>query len=192
MIGIIFARKISMADSTKFKNKYRIQTNRLAGYDYSQNGFYFVTICTKNREHYFGEIINEESDNAYLNSTAIGLIANEYWQSIPQHYPFTVLDEYIIMPNHLHGVIGIAKGELTKWKSNEFGIQSQNLAAIIRGFKSTVKQYANERNIDFHWQSRFHDHIIKDDKSMMAVRNYIINNPDNWYKDKDNLSGLKM
>ena len=181
-----------MMDSSKFNNKYRIQTNRLAGYDYGQNGFYFVTICTKNREHYFGEIINDEFDNAYLKSTPIGLIANEYWESIPKHYPFTVLDEYIVMPNHLHGIIGIAKEENAPWKPNEFGIQSRNLAAIIRGFKSSVKRHANENNIDFHWQPRFYDHIIQDEKSMVAIQNYIMSNPGNWYKDKDNLYGLKM
>jgi putative transposase len=180
-------------DAAKFNGKYRIQTNRLAGYDYGQNGFYFITICTRDREHYFGEIINiDKSDNPYLKPTAIGLIVNEYWQSIPQHYPFAVLDEYILMPNHLHGIIGIAKEGSGTWKPNEFGIQSQNLAAMIRGFKSTVKRHANENNIDFHWQPRFYDHIIRDEQSMVAVQNYIINNPRNWYKARNNPAGLKM
>lgn len=182
-------------DPEKFNGKYRIPTNRLRGYDYGQNGLYFVTICTQNREHYFGEIALEHKNKsqgkpASLQPTIMGTLADEYWQSIPQHYPFVVLDEYIIMPDHLHGIICIAKENNTDWNPNKFGVQSQNLAAIIRGFKSSVKRYANENNITFHWQGRFHDHIIRNEQSLTAIRNYIVRNPANWHKDKNNLPGL--
>jgi len=86
----------------KFKQKYSIKSVRLQGYDYAQNGMYFVTICAKDKEHFFGEIENGEM---ILNE--IGKIANQFWQEIPKHFPFVNLDEYQIMPNHVHGIIEI-------------------------------------------------------------------------------------
>jgi putative transposase len=124
--------------------------------------------------------------------TDIGLIADEFWRLIPKHYPFVIPDEYIIMPNHIHGIVAISKENYTDWSPGKMGLQSQNLAAIIRGFKSTVKRYANENDIIFNWQSRFYDHIIQNEKILWTVRNYIKKNPDNWDRDKDNLKGLKM
>jgi hypothetical protein len=83
--------------------KYKIKKQfRYQGYDYSQNGFYFVTICTKNREMFFGDIKNEK-----IKLSDIGLIANKFWLEIPSHFPFVVLDEYAIMPDHIHGIIKI-------------------------------------------------------------------------------------
>jgi REP element-mobilizing transposase RayT len=213
--------------SDKFKHKYRIETNRLKGFDYGTNATYFVTICTHEKIHYFGDIVetrdcasnhiniekcsshksdegHEKHDEheihneydtrnrAYLRATEIGEITTQYWHAIPDHYPFVTLDEFVIMPNHLHGIISIHKEETLSWESNKFGTQSRNLGAIIRGFKSSVKKYANEQNIDFNWQGRFHDHIIRDDAALIAVRNYIIANPDNWQRDKENEQGLKM
>lgn len=191
----------------KFQNKYRIPTNRLSGFDYGSNAFYFVTICTKNREHYFGEIItnnvephhNVEPHNdvaliksnafkqmnhgASMRMTEIGEIAYQYWSEIPQHYPFVTVDEFVVMPNHVHGILYLNPINKTDWTPNKFGPQSNNLGAIIRGFKSSVKRYANQHNIEFEWQSRYHDSIIKDEKGYNAVKNYIINNPQNWKND---------
>ncbi len=87
----------------KFKNKYRIPSARLAGWDYSRPGSYFITICTKNREHFFGEIKNHEM---YLNE--IGIIADKCWAKIPDHFENTLLGEFVIMPNHVHGIINIS------------------------------------------------------------------------------------
>jgi REP element-mobilizing transposase RayT len=88
--------------SEKFKNKYTTKSTRLENYDYSQNGLYFVTICTKDREELFGEIVNEKM---ILND--VGRIANQFWQKIPIHFPFVNLDEFIVMPNHVHGILEI-------------------------------------------------------------------------------------
>lgn len=217
--------------SDKFNNKYRIPTNRLQGFDYGSNAFYFVTICTKNKEHYFGEIIsnsvetynnasslinnvkphndvahinnNVETDNypsfnnnnyfqnmnnthnsASLRATQIGKIAWKYWMEIPNHYPFVMLDEFVVMPNHVHGILYLNQTNKTDWTPNKFGPQSNNLGAIIRAYKSSVKRYANQNNIEFEWQSRYHDRIIRDDNEYYAVKNYIINNPDNWRLDE--------
>ncbi|MBI4650145.1 hypothetical protein HY745_02450, partial [Candidatus Desantisbacteria bacterium] len=79
-----------------FKNQYRIKSTRLSNWDYSSNGYYFITICTHNREHYFGEIGE---------ITTIGKIAQKYWLEIPNHFPFVILNEFVIMPNHIHGIL---------------------------------------------------------------------------------------
>jgi hypothetical protein len=83
--------------------KYKIKKQfRYQGYDYSQNGFYFITICTKNRKMFFGNVKNEK-----IKLSDIGLIANKFWLEIPNHFPFVILDEYVIMPDHIHGIIKI-------------------------------------------------------------------------------------
>jgi REP element-mobilizing transposase RayT len=89
----------------KYNNKYRIPSNRLQGYDYGSNGCYFVTICTKNREHYFGEIVVETDNYPSLRKTSIGEIAEKFWLDIPNHFPFVILDQFVIMPNHIHGIL---------------------------------------------------------------------------------------
>ena len=88
----------------KFQNKYRISSARLQSWDYGWNAAYFITICTANRECYFGNIVD-----AKMELTEIGEIAKKYWQEIPWHFPFVKLDEFIIMPNHTHGIIIIDK-----------------------------------------------------------------------------------
>jgi REP element-mobilizing transposase RayT len=89
----------------KFKNKYRIASARLQSWDYRSNGAYFLTICTAGRENYFGSIKNREMVLA-----PIGRIAHEFWMEIPGHFPFVVLDAFVVMPNHTHGIIIIDRG----------------------------------------------------------------------------------
>jgi len=189
----------------KFRNKYRIQSTRLQHWDYGWNASYFVTICTANRECWFGNIVDDE-----MKLSEIGAKADEYWLAIPEHFPFVKLDVHVIMPNHVHGIIVIDKTddgrnndnndnhfmgrnvETQNFASlqppqppkNKFGPQSQNLASIIRGYKTGVTQCARNNNIDFAWQSRFHDHIIRDNESYQRIKKSIINNPKNWGKDK--------
>lgn len=193
----------------KFQNKYRIPSARLPGWDYGSNAAYFVTICTKDREHFFGKIVDEK-----MRLSEIGKIANDYWLEMPKHFPFVILDEFVIMPNHVHGIIIINKRDnddgssvetqnfaspdtngtynletqnfasLPSSTPNTFGPQSKNLASIVRGYKSAVKKYASLNNINFAWQPRFHDHIIRDKQAFQNISNYIINNPMNWSSDQ--------
>ena len=179
----------------RFSNKYRISSSRLQNWDYSWNAPYFVTICTQNREHFFGEVVDGE-----MQLSGIGKIANTYWHEIPQHFPFVNLDAFVVMPNHVHGIVIIDKNdnggvETQNFASlprpqradqpkNKFGPQSQNLASIIRGFKTGVKKYATMNKINFTWQSRFHDHIIRNEKSYNTIAKYIRNNPIKWEEDK--------
>ena len=169
----------------KFNNKYRIPSARLKGYDYGSNGLYFVTICTKNRKFYFGKIVTAaETHNraSLLHATTMGQIAQKNWAEIPKHYPFVELDEFVIMPDHIHGIIKINKPDYNEWNPNQFSPQSKNLGAIIRAFKSATKRFANLNNIEFEWQPRFHDSIIRDKNGLIAVRKYIKNNPQKWRK----------
>lgn len=84
----------------KYKNKYRSTSTRLKHWDYSDNGWYFITICTQNKEHFFGEVIDGE-----MVLSQIGKIADKFWKEIPNHFKNVILDNHVIMPNHTHGII---------------------------------------------------------------------------------------
>jgi REP element-mobilizing transposase RayT len=169
-------------ENIKYKGKYRIPSNRLQGYDYGANGCYFVTICTKNRQHH----------HHHQRHHPIGEIAEQYWLDIPNHFQCVILDEFVIMPNNIHGILFFDKSVETDnypslhGTSAKFGKQSQNLGSVIRAFKSSLKRYANENNIDFAWQERFYDRIIRNNDALENVRAYIYNNPVNWKNDELN------
>ncbi len=190
--------------NSKFRNKYRTETTRLKSWNYGWNGAYFVTICTQNREHFFGEI-----SDAALNLSELGRIAHQCWNDIPNYHPYVKLGEFVVMPNHIHGIIiidkpvetqhlasqnektpsheaqSIAPPRTSKQSSlNQFGPQSNNLASIIRGFKSGVTKDARRIRADFKWQPRYHDHIIRDEESFQRISEYIKTNPENWMEDK--------
>jgi putative transposase len=193
-----------------YKNKYRIKTARRDSYDYSRDGYYFVTICTKNRKMFFGDVMFGK-----IKLSQIGLTADKFWQEITAHFPFVKLDEFIVMPNHIHGIIIIEKessdvetqnlaslpmdniaqtktqnlASLPEYK-NKFGPQSKNLASIIRGFKVGVTKYANINKIDFAWQARFYDRIIRNDDELNKARQYITDNYFKWETDKNNSESL--
>ena len=180
----------------KFQNKYRITPHRLKNWDYGSPGMYFVTICTKNQICYFGDIKTSLNENIHgdphLAPTNIGKIAHDYWTEIPKHFPFVELDEFKIMPNHMHGILLIDNPDHTGWEHNKFGPQSKNLGSIIRGYKSGVKGYATTNKIDFCWQAKYYDRIIRTEQDLYIVRDYIRNNPMNWHLDKKNKNGLMM
>jgi REP element-mobilizing transposase RayT len=188
----------------KFRNKYRIPSARAAWHNYS-GGMYFVTICTQNREHFFGEIVYDENKEAKMNYTELGKIAIECWKSIPLHFPHTEAPLWVVMPNHIHGIIIIHKlqndtpvavetqnietqniASLQTNGSNHFGPQSKNLASVVRGFKIGVTKYAREKGIYFAWQPRYHDHIVRDFDEMNRIADYIETNPARWAIDQLN------
>src|ERR1700754_3155431 len=125
----------------KFQNKYRTSSPRLAGWDYGSHGLYFVTICTKDRIPYLGEISSSADENSsFLKPTDIGQIAENYWLQIPGFHPYVQLDEFVIMPDHLHGILFFNKPDKTTWYANKFDGQRNNLASVIRGYKASVKK----------------------------------------------------
>jgi REP element-mobilizing transposase RayT len=270
----------------KFQNKYTIKSTRLKNHNYTQAGLYFVTICTRDKEYFFGEIKNGE-----MNLNDIGKIAHQFWQKIPQHFPFVNLDQFVVMPDHVHGIIEInknpvetqfiasktnitsktinvsetnitAKTNITSKTINvsetnidheiqatimrQGGISDQNAAtcrdalkyrdaiayreAIIYRdaitYRDALKCVSTENNkkqlggvtglknpslnlgslsniikwykgrcafeigkqfpIGFHWQSRFFDHIIRNDETLNKIREYINKNPARWKCDCNN------
>ncbi len=190
----------------KYQNKYRIKSARLQNWDYGQNGVYFVTICTRNREYFFENIISGEKE-----LSEIGKLAEKYWLEIPDHFPFVKSDIFVVMPNHVHGIIVIDKNNIgrnvvvetpnldvstttptpksttrlqtahavQKWKPATLGV-------IINQYKRAVTINARKISVRFAWQSRFYDHIIRNNNEYTRIVQYIINNPIKWEKDKLN------
>jgi putative transposase len=186
----------------KFLNKYRIPSARLSTWDYSSNAAYFLTICTAGRQNYFGEIINSK-----LQLSKIGEYATGCWMKIPDHFPYFYLDAFVVMPNHVHGIVLIEKPYFVETrhalsrlrqsntieteklgsKSPHFRFRNQGkntISAMVGSFKSAVTKLCNENKLPFGWQSRFHDHIIRDKHEFYRIRNYIINNRANWKQDR--------
>ena len=189
------AQQTHIIGMEKYQNKYRIPTNRLQGYDYGSIGCYFVTICTKNRDHYFGEVVNGK-----MQLSEIGKIAQSEWLKTLELRPDMNLwlDEFVVMPNHFHCIICIGENQYNTHDcrdalqcvstiepyKNMFGTQSKNLASIIRGFKIAVTTYARKNNIDFAWQERFYDRVVRDNNELCNVRAYIFDNLKNWNDDE--------
>ncbi len=216
----------------KYRNKYRIESARLKNWDYASNGMYYITIVTKNHNHFFGEIINGKM---ILND--IGEIAQKFYNEIPIHFPFILLDEMIIMPNHVHGILTIDQMLNRDMKllnnDNVFTVdggvddavdgrdvacnvstqhnvplqhniplqrnipqknkkmaiispKTGSISTVIRSYKSVVTKNARIINPDFAWQTRFYDHIIRNEYSLNNIRHYIINNPIKWQGDRNN------
>lgn len=255
----------------KFNNKYRIPSARLQSWDYGSNGAYFITICTHNRKHFFGKTI----DNGIMQLNELGQIAEKYWMEIPTQYPYIELGNFVIMPNHMHGILIINKsdailspsagnfesrpilpsanlspsagefdaGPILPFANLQFvqtrfiasqlapiaplvlmapfkqtrliaslataqsipsttapstpptnkpigGITGDknpmlhdNISRIIRWYKGRCSFEINKIHANFGWQSRFHDHIIRDAQSFENIQNYIANNPVTWHKD---------
>lgn len=177
----------------KYQNKYRIPPARAPFWDYAWNASYFVTVCTQYRICWFGNVVNGQ-----MVLSEIGKIAHQCWSDIPIHFPFVKLDAFVVMPNHVHGIVTIDKSDYdikTERDGNEpqtppprtqnkFGPQSKNLASIIRGFKIGVTKNARLIQPDFAWQTRYHDHIIRDESAHYNISAYIINNPAKWSDDQ--------
>lgn len=190
-----------------FQNKYRIETTRLDCWDYSKYGYYFVTICTKDKRKFFGDVINE---NVALNK--IGNATQEIWQYIPQQFEDVDIDEFVIMPNHIHGIIFIRRDAIREVSNevhtNDLGdainnsstkhtgfsgsknpmIYDIHLGKIIRWFKGRTSYEIKHRlNIkDFAWQPRYYEHIIRNQKELERICEYIYLNPLQWTIDEEN------
>ena len=167
------------------------KTNRMSSFDYSNKGGYFLTICCHNKMDFFGEVINNIME---LND--FGRIAAECWNQIPKHFENCNLDEFIVMPNHIHGIIffegesAMNKGAMNRHASSlhetsETDIrQNQKVPVIIASFKSAVSKFIHlEGNKGFKWQKSYYDRIIRDNDELINIRQYIIDNPKNWEKD---------
>lgn len=163
-------------ESLLYKNKYRIPSARLQHWDYGWNAAYFVTICTHNRQCFFGEI-----SNGKMELSEMGKTATIYWMEIPDHFPFVNLGVSTndVTNGVTNGVTNMNDKNNDPWKPGTLGV-------IINQYKRKCTIESRKIDPEFAWQSRFHDHIIRNEKSYQNISQYIINNPANWDDDKFN------
>jgi putative transposase len=155
---------------------------RLKNYDYSTPGYYFVTVCVKNHSSFFGNI-----ENGKMVLNAYGEIVKNCWQDLINHYRNCNLDEFIVMPNHFHGILVIENvGNGLK------PFPTHGLSEIIRGFKTFSSRKINElTDFRFQWQKSFYEHVIRKNESLDKIREYIQNNPKQWELDTENPKNIK-
>ncbi len=176
--------------ATRFHG-YRVSSARLQYRDYASEGSYFVTICTKNRISYFGMITD-----GIMHRSLIGTIADQYWQTIPDHFPYVQLGEYVVMPDHIHGILtiterqsliddgvivetpnlGVSTGVDCHWKTGTLGV-------IVNQYKRICTIHARKCNDTFAWQPRFYDRVIRHEQEYERITRYIKNNVQNWNRD---------
>ena len=169
-------------------NQHHRKSLRLRDYDYSQGGGYFVTICTHHRKCVLSGLINGE-----LILSLIGEKAKEFWQKIPKHFENVQLDVFVIMPNHIHGIIIIKDEENVGVQNfeplqNEFQhIIPKSLGSIIRTYKSVLTSWCKNNGFaNFKWQRNYYEHVIRNEKELKKIREYIQNNPLKWELDREN------
>ena len=174
--------------------KHHRRSIRLRGYDYTQPGAYFVTICTHDRICLFGRVVKED-----MRLNEFGEIVRECWLMIPHHFPHTALDAFIIMPNHVHGIIwivnaasddnvGATHASPLRLPSPR-GPKRKSIGAIVGSFKSVVTKRINQKRGTPGlpvWQRNYYEHIVRNDESLNRIRQYIAENPLRWYLDHEN------
>ena len=199
-ISYFFPLKQQNMSEERYKDLYRVKSARLLGWDYRNEGGYFVTICTKNMECFFGDVVNGK-----VILSEIGLLAHKFWNNIPVHFPFVILDAFIIMPNHIHGILILDSTVETfhepaetlhatslpednskqiNKKMSQISPVYGSLSTIIRSYKSAVTKESRLINSDFNWLPRFYDRIIRNTKEYNNIKNYIFENPDRWMLKK--------
>ncbi len=163
------------------------KSNRWKGFNYASENAYFITICVNDRLCLLGAVSGGEMQlNEY------GKIIKQCWNNLPNHYPNCILDEFIIMPNHIHGVIMIDNSVFKPTNITPIGnglkpypTRTHGLSEMVRALKTFSSRRVNELSPQrkFHWQKSFHDHVIRDFPSLLKIQQYIIANPLNWEKD---------
>lgn len=189
-----------------FQNKYRVKTIRLENWNYAWDGFYFFTICVKDKECCLGNVVDHK---IYL--SRIGKIVYEIWGSLSKHHKNIFLDEFIVMPNHVHGIIQIYNRNINQHGINTINrrdainrvstvndkiggitkkhnpmLNQRSLSYIIPWFKGRSKFEIRKISPEFKWQSRFYEHVIRHDLALDHIRQYIKDNPWNWFRDRNN------
>jgi putative transposase len=171
---------------------YHRRSIRWQDYDYTASGAYFVTICTHAKTCLFGEITD-----GMMSVNEWGEIAKDCWSAIPEHFPITILDAFVVMPNHFHSILvikadqGMARHASTNAtplsQSRQFAKPiAQSLPTIVGAFKSAVTKRINRLGNDPSspiWQRNYHEHIIRDHERYEFIRAYIETNPQRWAED---------
>jgi putative transposase len=182
------------------RGHHRRRSLRLRGYDYSQAGAYFLTICTKNRVALFGEVVDGK-----MQLNECGQSVQACWLEIPAHFPNVALDAFVVMPNHVHGIVAVTVAgtvgandysplqsppPLSRPDTPSFQSPSRTIGSIVRGFKIGVTKWFRLHTSIFDvWQRNYYEHIIRDDGALDRIRQYITNNPQQWALDRENPKG---
>jgi REP element-mobilizing transposase RayT len=194
--------------------KHNRRSIRLKGYDYSGEGAYHVVIRTKNGVCMFGEV---EANETKL--SPIGGIAERCWLEIPEHFPYVELDQYVVMPNHLHGIViivGRKEADISRKDvqlnvltsttlpknavtgrslkpTSQISPHKGTLSVIVRTYKAAVTTMCRKQGFQtFGWHGRFYDHIVRDGADLDRIRQYILDNPINWTNDDNFPSNIRM
>lgn len=180
------------------KSLRRRKNLRLPEYDYAQEGAYFITVCTHNKVCLFGDIVDEEM---VLNDA--GKIAQQCWMEIPVHFPHVTLDYFVVMPNHVHGVLFIgdepafvgaknfspSRSSTTRSTDAPYKAHgtSKTIGSIVRGFKIGVTKWIRQNSAAHTvWQRNFFERIIRNERELVEIREYVVNNPQKWAIDREN------
>jgi REP element-mobilizing transposase RayT len=152
---------------------------RLRDFDYSSANGYFVTVCVKNREPLLGTVKNGICGLSEIgNNVALRL------QHIPMVNANTVLDEFIVMPNHFHAIIVIDQ-HFSEYIGNQFRKpRKHSVLMMINSAKGATIKWCRANSYSFAWQDKFHDHVIRNEQEYWMIKNYITNNPRNWQQDR--------
>lgn len=180
---------------TNRDNRHR-RSIRLQGFDYSGPGAYFVTICTQGRTCLFGDVVDSK-----IRLNDAGTMVEKCWLAIPLHFPDVILDEFVVMPNHIHGIVVIKDGvvgakNFSPLRNNNADVRglrspSKTIGSVIRGFKIGVTKWFREgRGADNVWQRNYYEHIIRDEESLNRIRQYIHENPMQWAYDRENPAAI--
>ncbi len=173
---------------------------RLQNRDYSASGIYYITLNTWKKEYWFGEIINHKFE-----PTAIGEVAELFWKTIPEYQPNVKLGEFVVMPNHFHGIIILPSVGISSCRGVQLNAPTQpqytqaerdyysnispikgSLSVILRTFKAAVTRWCRENGHDyFGWQRNYHERVIRDEEEYLGIVNYIRENPDRWELDNE-------
>jgi putative transposase len=169
--------------------KHHRRSIRLPENDYTQPGAYYITICTYERQCWFGEVVNGE-----MRCNELGYIARRFWQALPRRFSHIQLDAFVVMPNHLHGILIITerakRTQPEQPKKEQFGKPVPGtIPTVIRSFKSAVTRRINlmrASKIPPIWQDNYYESIVRSETGLDGIRQYIINNPLQWELDEDN------
>ena len=169
----------------------RRKSIRLPGFDYSQPGAYFITVCTRNRASILGDVTEGK-----LCLNAAGRLAQAVWEELPQHYPHVHLDAWTVMPNHVHG-IAILKSDSVDHVGaglKPAPTQRHGLPEIVRAFKTFSARRINALQGTAGtalWQRNYYEHVIRDEAALDRIRQYIADNPARWHEDPENPDAVR-
>ena len=158
----------------KLKERKRI---RLKDFDYSSDALYFITINIKDWKRHFGEIINKK-----MELSNYGRIVEDKWKWLALQYPYVVLKEFVVMPDHFHGILQIKAGDGSDCPVHEV-MKIKPLPELIGAFKMSVSKNIRLAGLkEFEWHRSYHDHIIRDKEEYSRIASYISENPEKWKK----------